>query len=316
MICISTVIPCYNGEGYVGETISSALAQTHSPLEVIVIDDGSTDDSASIAEAFGPPVRVIRQENQGESVARNRGVDESRGEWVAFLDADDLWEKTKLERQIAAVQPDVIGVHTNVRSFGAAEGVSDFGACAPEHRYQPSSMVHRLPIHISSLLIRRDVVPRFDESVRFGEDLLFALDICSRGVVTLVREPLTLYRRHVSNQSRNPAAPIEWHRSVSLWLERNAGRISDEQLMETAKAADQQLVQHAQKRKWQRDWDALDAIRAYAASLPESRQRFSEMPAKVLPQSLYELKDWWTKSVTSRAKLDARTDHQPSKPLV
>src|SRR3972149_3633636 len=96
---VSVVIPCYNGAVYLHETIESALAQTHSPLEVLVIDDGSTDDSAAIADSFGSPVRVIRQTNQGESVARNRGIDEARGDWIAFLDSDDVWNPTKLERQ-------------------------------------------------------------------------------------------------------------------------------------------------------------------------------------------------------------------------
>ena len=93
---VTVIIPCYNGAAYLREAIDSALDQTHPPLEVIVIDDGSTDDSAAIAESYGPPVCVIRQENQGESVARNRGIDEAKGDWVAFLDADDLWKPTKL----------------------------------------------------------------------------------------------------------------------------------------------------------------------------------------------------------------------------
>src|SRR4051812_13046945 len=98
---ISVVIPCYNGALYLRETLESALAQNYAPLEILVVDDGSEDDSAAIAESCGAPVRVIRQPNQGESVARNRGIDEARGDWVAFLDADDLWEPEKLERQVA-----------------------------------------------------------------------------------------------------------------------------------------------------------------------------------------------------------------------
>ncbi len=97
---VSVVIPCYNGAPFLRETLDSVLAQTHAPLEVIVVDDGSTDASAAIAESYGPPVRVIRQQNQGESVAQNRGIDESQGRWIAFLDSDDVWKPTKLERQI------------------------------------------------------------------------------------------------------------------------------------------------------------------------------------------------------------------------
>jgi glycosyltransferase involved in cell wall biosynthesis len=89
-ISVSIITPCYNGSPYLRDTIASALGQTRPPLEVIVIDDGSTDDSAAIAESFGSPVRVIRQTNQGESVARNRGIAEARGSHLLFLDADDL----------------------------------------------------------------------------------------------------------------------------------------------------------------------------------------------------------------------------------
>jgi glycosyltransferase involved in cell wall biosynthesis len=100
---VSIITPCYNGAKYLRETLESALNQTHPPLEVIVVDDGSTDDSAAIAESFGPPVRVIRQQNQGESVARNRGIAEAQGTQILFLDADDLLHPEALERLSTAV---------------------------------------------------------------------------------------------------------------------------------------------------------------------------------------------------------------------
>lgn len=101
---VSVITPCYNGARFLAETLRSALEQTQPPHEIIVIDDGSTDDSAAIAESFGPPVRVIRQSNQGESVARNRGIEEARGRYLFFLDADDLIERTALEKLQAAVE--------------------------------------------------------------------------------------------------------------------------------------------------------------------------------------------------------------------
>src|SRR5262245_21627849 len=101
---VSVIIPCYNGAAFLRETVQSAVAQTHVPLEVIVVDDGSTDDSAAIADSFGPPVRVIRQKNQGESVARNQGVAASSGEYLMFLDADDLLAPNALATLIDAVR--------------------------------------------------------------------------------------------------------------------------------------------------------------------------------------------------------------------
>ena len=111
-LTVSIITPCYNGARFIRSTLASALAQTHRPLEVIVVDDGSTDESAAIAESMGPPVRVIRQANQGESVARNRALEEARGTHVLFLDADDLLEPWAVERLVQALepQPDAVAI--------------------------------------------------------------------------------------------------------------------------------------------------------------------------------------------------------------
>src|SRR5579884_658579 len=98
---VSVVLPCFNAARFLPAALDSALSQTYLPFEVILVDDGSTDDSVAIAESYGPLVRVIRQTNQGESVARNRGLDAARGDLVAFLDADDIWERGKLGRQLS-----------------------------------------------------------------------------------------------------------------------------------------------------------------------------------------------------------------------
>ena len=91
---ISVVIPLYNKEHTVAEAIRSAVTQRIAPLEVIVVDDGSTDRSAEVVEALNlPTVRLVRQANGGVSRARNRGIEEAQGEWIAFLDADDCWEE-------------------------------------------------------------------------------------------------------------------------------------------------------------------------------------------------------------------------------
>jgi len=97
---ISVVIPAYNAAEYIGRAIDSVLAQTRRPDEIIVVDDGSTDDTASIVETYGSQVRLIRQENTGVSAARNTGIDAATGEWIAFLDGDDEWLKEKLQLQV------------------------------------------------------------------------------------------------------------------------------------------------------------------------------------------------------------------------
>ena len=105
---ITVIIPVYNGGRYLRPALESVFAQTYRPFEVIVIDDGSTDDSAEIAQSF-PDVHYIHQPNQGVAVARNNGIAAARGEFFAFLDQDDLWTPEKLKLQIAHMQshPDV-----------------------------------------------------------------------------------------------------------------------------------------------------------------------------------------------------------------
>src|ERR1700759_16151 len=112
------MIGVYNGAPYLGEAIESALAQDYDPLELIVVDDGSTDGSADVARTF-PQIRVVRQENAGNGAARNRAVEEASGQLYAFLDADDRFTPGKLRRQKAALDadPGLDMVFGHVREF-------------------------------------------------------------------------------------------------------------------------------------------------------------------------------------------------------
>ena len=120
---ISVVIPVYNSERYLAEAIESILAQTCPPGEIIVIDDGSTDGSAKLVERFSPSVNYHWQPNGGTSAARNRGVAVARGNFLAFLDADDLWVEDKLARQFSAFagDPTLDTVFGHVQQFYSPE---------------------------------------------------------------------------------------------------------------------------------------------------------------------------------------------------
>src|SRR5262245_55236073 len=100
---VSVIIPTYNSARFLPDAIGSVLAQTFCDFEVIVIDDGSTDDTETVVARYGAAVRCIHQPNSGVAVARNRGIEEARGRYVAFLDADDTWFPHKLERQVSAL---------------------------------------------------------------------------------------------------------------------------------------------------------------------------------------------------------------------
>lgn len=97
---ITCIVPVYNGERFVAETIESMLAQTYRPIEVIVVNDGSTDSTPDVLGQFADRINVINQENAGQAAARNRGIEAANGDFIAFLDADDLWLPEKLEVQM------------------------------------------------------------------------------------------------------------------------------------------------------------------------------------------------------------------------
>ena len=105
---VSVIIPAYNSGGLIRASIDSAQSQRGVTFEVIVVDDGSTDDTLSILQSYGDAVRCIRQRNQGAYVARNNAAAAARGEWLAFLDADDLWEPDKLVKQLQLAEPEVL----------------------------------------------------------------------------------------------------------------------------------------------------------------------------------------------------------------
>lgn len=103
-IQISVVIPAYNKERWIGRAIDSVLAQTRPAGEIIVVDDGSADETARVLQTYGPKIRTIRQENAGPADARNTGIRAAKGRWIAFLDADDQWMPEKLQRQAEHLQ--------------------------------------------------------------------------------------------------------------------------------------------------------------------------------------------------------------------
>lgn len=114
---VSVIIPNYNYAKYVRKAIESVLLQTYSNLEVIVVNNGSTDDSLQVLKEFGEKIELIDQSNLGQSGARNAGLRRSTGDLIAFLDADDFWEPTKLEKQIALINEDVQLVYCGISTF-------------------------------------------------------------------------------------------------------------------------------------------------------------------------------------------------------
>ncbi len=119
---VSVIIPAYNAAGHIEATLESVLCQTVPASEVLVVDDGSKDHTADLAERFPLPVRVLRKSNGGPASARNLGARESHGEWLAFLDADDAWLPEKLERQLPLCSDPKVGlIHSTPPAWGTPE---------------------------------------------------------------------------------------------------------------------------------------------------------------------------------------------------
>jgi glycosyltransferase involved in cell wall biosynthesis len=154
---ISVVIPVFNGAAYVTQAIESVLDQTLLPAEVVVVDDGSSDSTAEVVQRYPPPVHYRRQTNQGPGAARNLGIRESKGEFLAFLDSDDLWlpEKLRLQKALLDENPELDLVFCNMSQFRSPEFPADVtaGSATGEAAAQPSTL-------ISCMLARRRAFDR------------------------------------------------------------------------------------------------------------------------------------------------------------
>jgi glycosyltransferase involved in cell wall biosynthesis len=200
---VSVVIPTYNRARHVVEAIESVLGQTLAPAEIIVVDDGSTDDTAERLAPYAGRIRYLRQENRGVSAARNTGIREASGEWVALLDSDDLWHPQKLE-----VQMDAIQARSDLALAGSPRGREPRGPL-------PTPSVHDLGVRDfllsvrmgpSGVLIRRsslEVVGYFDESLKCVEDRDMWLRLAARFPCALIDCGCWWYRIHPGQMTRN-----------------------------------------------------------------------------------------------------------------
>ena len=187
---ISVVVPLYNTRAYIVEAIDSILAQTRPADEIIVVDDGSTDGGPDLLAGYGARVCVIRQANAGGATALNRGIAQATGDTIAFLDADDLWARDKLERQqsILLAKDSVDCVFGLVQQFDQHGVVG--GAGTPR---QPQRGVSRI-----ALLIRRTAFDRcglFDESMRVAEFVPWYARASVLGLMTDMLDHVVAYRR-------------------------------------------------------------------------------------------------------------------------
>jgi glycosyltransferase involved in cell wall biosynthesis len=249
MPLVSVIIPTYNSAQYVTAAVESVLGHSVTDVEILVIDDGSTDATRSVLASYGAPVRYLYQPNGGVAVARNRGIAESVGRYVAFLDADDTWFPEKLERQLTALRqaPGVGFCYAGYRS------VDDEMRPLKEYRPRPRrAALEDLLFYgnfigsICTVVAEKalfDRVGGFDPELSQCADWDMWVRLARQTEFLAIEEPLVTYRQHATNMSRN--TPL---------LERDSNRVLEKAF------ADPGTPEHLRARAgraWARNWMKL-----------------------------------------------------------
>ena len=229
-------MPCYNAAPFLEQAIRSVLEQAGPRLELIVVDDGSTDNSVAVAESLGPAVRVLHQQNRGPAAARNRGVQAAKGEFVAFLDADDVWLPRSLARRLRCFADDSqIGlVYGDFKYWHPARVGSQAWQSVPWLRevsivkaqesgwLYPELLLDSLICTITVVMRRSvfDAVGGFDESLRTGEDYDLWLRVAQDWRCVRLDEPVAWYRLHKGGTTRVPREDCNQYQVVLRSMER------------------------------------------------------------------------------------------------
>jgi len=217
---VSVIIPTYNRANLITDTINSVLSQTYKNYEIIIIDDGSTDNTKEVLSPYMNKIAYIYQDNQGASAARNTGIRYAKGEYIAFLDSDDLWLPFKLEKQVKILKKhkDVYLVYSNI-SYCDVTGT--FIKIAHNPRMICSGYIPEKVLlwkvqcgHPPTWLIRKSCfkeIGYFDTSFKMSEDREMSIKLAMKYEIYGIKEPLTIVRQHSPSQrlGRSPAEERE-----------------------------------------------------------------------------------------------------------
>jgi len=203
---VTCVVPVFNGERYLAAALDSVLEQTYAPIEIVVVDDGSTDATPGILGGFGERIRSLRQSNAGPSAARNRGIESARGDYIAFLDADDLWTAAKTQTQLRRFEQNpTLSVCTSLMQNFWEEDLADEAA-----RLKDTDTARPQPGPSQTLIVRREVFDRvglFDPALRHRDTHDWIVRARAAGMqFEQVDEVLVRRRLHANNLSRSRGA--------------------------------------------------------------------------------------------------------------
>ena len=264
---VSVIIPTHNRGWILKDAIDSVLAQDYTDYELIVVDDGSTDNTRQILDSYGRDIAVVQQPNRGVSAARNRGIDASRGGLIAFLDSDDLWLPQKLSRQVDFFKTNPAALICQTEETWVRNGVR----VNPKRRHQKlSGMIFEPSLALclvspSAVMIRKTLfedVGRFDERLPACEDYDLWLRVSCRYPVFLIDEPLIIKRGgHADQLSR--AAGLDRYRIQALQNLIEAGQLSESQKLAATKTLQQKSTIYAggcRKRGRQTEADYYEAL--------------------------------------------------------
>jgi glycosyltransferase involved in cell wall biosynthesis len=288
----SVVIPCYNSADDVGEAIGSVLQQTRDDYvqEIVVVDDGSTDHSEEVIRSWedhDERVRYIYQENQGPSVARNRGVAEVNSQYIAFLDADDLWKSEKLERQLSFLNdhPDVALVCSDY----LVEQKGERSRMRARHLdYRHEDVLERLylrggPVLMSTVIIKKGVFQQiggFDPSIPIGQDTDLWLRIAAEHSIHHLSVPLTIKRSRSDSVSEDMVEKVKYLRTITDRLADQYSRL--ESLQEQRQAILSGRLARFWLRRGNREKAWKEALRALREN-PTSIHAFSFVALTMMP---------------------------------
>lgn len=214
---VSVIIPAYNSAQYVGEAVESALAQTYKDHEIIVVDDGSTDNTKEVLSPYTSRIKYFFQENRGAPAARNFGISRSRGRYVAFLDADDLWLPDKLEKQVMALEsnPHLAFVSSGTYAVNAQNQIIGVWNKNPQIKENFGNLLENNFIYILTVVVRRDCLDKvggFDERLFPSDDYDLWLRLAKRYPFGYIDAPLAKYRIHQNNSCKNVPKKISSYR--------------------------------------------------------------------------------------------------------